>query len=525
MILLDEVESETYNFGYGGYQNGFRYFKEFEKKYDISFWDGEKDSLWYEPLNWKNNQIPSDTAIVHINEGRPFFPVIDTFVKCQDLLVGSRSSLTINSSGSLTVDSSFINYGNMYLFGDEESKASFICKGNQEQLGNQQYTFQADSIINDLVSSPIFRSRRADDAHMQIMEFNTNDNAWEEMTFYPLFTYLTEPYWYRSSDSSLSFVGELDLFDIRILTSITENGIFHFSNPYPSSLDLNKLDLSRIQNQALYRYDLETNTYVSYIDGIGEASMLVEPLESFCIYSDNFESIDLTSEQRIHKIHYSEDTVGRKDVLCLELLSDGGTDKTFISFNKNATANFDGKYDALKLTNKDALIPSIFTKASEEKLQINQLPDTAMMDLFVESGEAGNYTISVGKHQGFGFLVLEDLIWKKRIDLLKQDYTFEYFVSDGQYPFKLYFSQWALEPVVEDDIQIYYYPESIVIRSKKQIEQADIIFYDLAGRKALEFEARDFHYFEKPIQLPAGHYIVQLRSGNLVTNKKVLIRK
>ncbi len=524
MILLDEIETTTYPFLWGEYANDIRHLKEFEKKQDICYWDGEKDSSWFEPLNWKNNQLPTDTAIVHIDENRPYHPVIDTFVRCKDLVVGRFSTLTINSKGSLTVDSYFSNKGKMKLYANEDSKASFICNGSHNQIGYQKYEFRADSVLNDVFSSPVYQTRRTQIPEMQIKEFNTNDNIWEEFIFYPFFSETTEPYWYQSNDSILSFVGDLNLSDIQLQTSATKNGICHFSNPYPSSINLSKLNLSHLQHQALYRYCPEADLYAAYIDGIGEVDLLLDPLASFCIYSEGFENIDLTAEHRIHKIHYLGDTLNKKTALSIQVSSGERSNKALISFNKNATANYDGQYDAIKLMNGDAIGPFIFTKASGRKLQINQLPDTAMMNLFVEAKKGGEYTINVGNHEGCDFLVLEDLIWGKRIDLLKENYTFDYFTTDVDYPFKLYFSQWGMEPVTEDDIYIYYYPESIVVRSKKQIEQANIIFYDLAGRKVLEFEEQDFHYFEKPIQLPGGHYIVQLRTKDVVVSTKVLVR-
>jgi len=147
-----------------------------------------------------------------------------------------------------------------------------------------------------------------------------------------------------------------------------------------------------------------------------------------------------------------------------------------------------------------------------------------MMDMSVHYNKDGQLTIKLQKNKDFDFVILEDLVWNKRINLLEENYTFDYFESDGDYPFKLYFEPWALESVNETDIEIYYYPESLVVRSRKQIEQAVISIYDLAGKTALQFDVEDFYYFEKPIQLPTGHYIVQFRNADLILNKKILVR-
>lgn len=523
LILLDAIEKANGRYSFGSYTNDTKILKGFEQKQDISYWDGEKDSSWYEPLNWKSNHIPSDTAIVHINDNRPYLPVIDTFVRSKDLLVGAFSKLIINPKGVLTVDRNFINKGTTILYSDGDNKASFICYGKHRQMGYQEYIFSADSSINQILSSPVYQTKRTNSAHTQIMELNSANNTWEEIGLYPFISDVSEAYWYHKSDSIINFVGDLNLSDIQLQSSNTNSGFFPFSNPFLSALDLRKLDVSNIEHQAIYKYDFKTKSYTAFIDGIGEFDML-EPLESFYIYSEGFESFNLGADHRVHKIHFPEDSIPNTGVLDLQLLSDDQIDHTMIRFKHNSSADYEGEFDAFKIIDKESVGPHIFTMASGEKIHINQLADTSMMNLFVNSSVDGEYSIHVNKHDTYSFLVLEDLIWRKRIDLLKQDYSFEYFTSDGDYPFRLYFSQWGLDPVSEEDVQIYYYPESIVVKSRKQIEHAEIVFYDLVGREALTLIAQDFHHYKQAIQLPAGHYIVQLRTGELITNTKILVR-
>lgn len=524
MIILDEIENQSYR-RVGDWGGSTRILKQFPMKFEMSYWDGEKDSSWYEPLNWKSNRLPTETAIVHINDNRPYFPVIDTFVKCRSLMIGTYANLSILPQGSLTVDALFTNKGNLNLYGDEEDRASFICNAEHQQLGHQQYIFKSDSIIDHVLSNPMVDSKRNESAQLQILEFLDVENTWEETIFYPITEDWFKPYWYHSSDSILNFVGAFSLSDSQFSADHQNNSLYPISNPYPSYLDLRNLNSSHLKHQALYLFNQETGNFTSFIDGIGNAKSLMRPLESFWFYLEYNEYLDFTFDQRIHQFQYEEDSLQQKDFLSLNLAYKEGTDQTYISFNEEATDGFDGAYDALKLHLSEYANPEIFTKASGKNISINQLPDTAMMDLFVSSGKEGNYTISIDKNKGFHYLVLEDLIWKKRVNLLEEDYSFDYFISDGNYPFKLYFNKWGLEPVTEEDVHIYYYPESIVVRSNKQIETAQIVFYDLSGRVALELQVHDFHYYEEAIQLPVGHYIVQLRTGDLVMNKKVLVRK
>lgn len=226
-----------------------------------------------------------------------------------------------------------------------------------------------------------------------------------------------------------------------------------------------------------------------------------------------------------HQQQYLKSDSLTKNILIIRAEGPGGSDQTKISFNHLATTGYDKDMDQLKIILANSRRPQIFTFADTFMISINLLPDTTMLDMALQVSDNGIYTVGIERNIGFDYLVLEDLIWEKKINLLEEDYSFEYFTSDGYYPFKLYFSDWALQPIEESDVEIYYYPESLVIRSKKQVDFAEINIFDLAGRKSLSFYEKNFFLVEKPISLPTGHYIVQLRSGDLVVNKKILVRR
>lgn len=225
-----------------------------------------------------------------------------------------------------------------------------------------------------------------------------------------------------------------------------------------------------------------------------------------------------------NQVSMDRDTVS-KNILIIKAEGSGGIDKTQIVFNPLASSGYDEDVDRIKIILANIKRPQIFTFADEYIISSNLLPDTTMLDMAIRVSSDGTYKISIERSLNFNFVVLEDLILHTKINLLNEDYSFEYFTSDGDYPFKLYFSDWALQEVEESDIDIYYYPESLVVRSRKQVNFAEITFFDLAGREAFQFYERDFFLIEKPIHLPTGHYIVQLRSNDLVINKKVLVRR
>jgi hypothetical protein len=250
---------------------------------------------------------------------------------------------------------------------------------------------------------------------------------------------------------------------------------------------------------------------------------LIQPLDVVWVKAESNESVEFKNSDLMHAIEYQEDQ-SNKDELVISASFGEQKDLTYIRFNEEATAGFDLKHDASKVFFSDLVRPMIFSWAGEEKVSVNQLPDTTMLDLSVLAPERGHYKISIAENNNFDFVVLEDLILHTKTDLLKENYAFEYFPTDGNYPFKLYFKDWVLEPLEEGDIQMYFYLNRLVLSSKKQIQSADITFYDLVGRVALEFKEQNFFQIEKLVDIPAGHYIVQVRSREVIKNLKIFVR-
>lgn len=499
--------------------------KKFRKTDYYNHWLGKVSSSWNDSENWLSKIIPDSTAEICIDAFTPNDLVIDTLVKVRKIIVTENAKLEVSEMGSLSVLDKIINHGNVSLKGDSKKKASIIEAHAMENSGACDYYYSTDSLLNEILASPV-ESRGFQYSNLyDISSFSSNEFVWNPEEQFPYYPSPTDAHYYKGSNRDIDFNGTFNsgAFQLEIPV-LNQNQLYPMVNPYPSSLDWTQLDLSNLSHHALYGFNSYDSTYSVFVDGLGFQTPLIQPLDVFWVSTSGNENIELKNKDRIHASQFFEESDEERNQLVLQARGVGGVDRAIISFNPGSSSGFEGKKDAVKysLTNSDR--PNIFTLADDQPLVINQLPDTAMMDLFVEAGVNGNYTISIDKNIGFDYLVLEDLIWKTRHNLLEEDYSFDYFTSDGHYPFKLYFSEWGTQPVEAGDIQIYYYPESIVVRSNKQIEQATIVFYDLMGRGVLEFNETDFHYFEHPVSLPVGHYIVQLRSNDVVVNTKVLVR-
>lgn len=495
-----------------------------EIKEDKYYWTGKQDTLWFNQNNWYGAKTPASNTNVIITPSAPRFPWVDTIVDIGSLEIMAGTSLVLSPQGRLSCKS-IVDKGEFILYANDEHKASFILENGEQQKGRFSYQYQSGKAQVEYMGIPIRETTWFQFDSIEAYGYEKGDDEYflpiEDSAY--LFQAMNPYIFDLDSGQVVNFKGESNWGDMQY--AFQENRFYSLANPYPSSFNWAELDLTHLSHRAFYRFDMAEDRFNSYIDGLGDAHPLIQPLDVFWVYGEQNEQMDFLNTDRIHASEFQETLNIRDHILKLKVDSKNGSDHTYISFNPSSSPDFEYDKDALKMTLHRNNRPQIFTFGGEKELGINQLPDTTMMDLSVKCKSNGSFTISVDSNLGYSYLVLEDLIWNKRINLLEEDYQFDYFASDGNYPFKLYFTDWVLQPVEEGDIEIYYYPESIVVRSRKMIKQADIIFFDLAGKAVLSYTENDFFKFEKAISLPTGHYIVQVRTANVVKNTKVLIRR
>ena len=485
-----------------------------------SYWLGTQDSIWSNQNNWFKGKMPEDDVQTVISRYAKHFPYFDTLVEVADLYIEKEAKIKIASNGALS-SVQLTNNGEIILFGDELDRGSLIFEELIEK-GQLNYIYQSEKKTEKILALPVNEISYSSFDSLHIWKYQTNH--WQQIQDTSAILDCHQTYKFAVDTAKpIQFSGDANTENT--VFSFAESGLRAIPNPYAASLNWDALNLSNLSHKALYRFTEEDSSFVSYIDGLGSCAPLIQPLDVAWVYTEPNESVGLKNNDRIHAVEFEGSPFDTKNKLIIKATGEGGEDFTHIAFNSNTTASFDKEYDAFKIILSNIKRPAVFTYADTFKLSINQLPDTTMLDMAVLAGVNGSYTLSIDQNVGFDFVVLEDEILHTRTNLLEEDYSFDYFTSDGNYPFKLYFKDWVLQPLEESDVEIYYYPESIVVRSKKQVEVAEITFIDLAGRVAEQYVARNFFKFEQAVDLPSGHYVVQLRTSNLVVNKKILVRR
>jgi hypothetical protein len=299
-------------------------------------------------------------------------------------------------------------------------------------------------------------------------------------------------------------------------------------NPYPSGIDWDSVvtDLPAGLNNAIYYLDAATGTYKSYIDGAGDGSSFIPPMQGFWVSASADGSLTFDNADRTHQgsnLYYKNEEILTNYI---ELLAarDSDFDQTFIRFRSSASAEFDGKYDAYKLLAPNQDFPQLFTYAGNDILSVNQLPETETMDLGFHCGRSGTYTILLAEINGVSKCLIEDLKTGQTQDLKMGSYTFDYTAGESDKRFKLHFGPTSVsQTAASENILIYSKGKQIIVSSKNVIQNSQLQITDLSGRILLERTIDNQQYFSVDTGLQSGVYLVTLSGQGSVKTEKVII--
>jgi len=330
-------------------------------------------------------------------------------------------------------------------------------------------------------------------------------------------------------------------------------------NPYPSPINWNASSgwiKSNIDN-ALYYFSASTTdqyggTYSSYIDGTssdGNATNIIPSMQGFFIHVSNGAypvtgvlgfSNDVRVTDLSHAFLKSSKTESPKPLL---RLSAGYTDyppladPAVIYFDSKATEIFDSQKDALKLMNTDTQVPNFYSVLSDgTKLSINGLP--LMTDsLYVIPMGVKTYingtvvfkikdTVNLSVVSG---IYLTDNISGIETNLLKNKYS-AYLTAgtyDTRFSIRFELSTTNAPEFQADDDEFFnaYGFNNILHVTIYHLNGStgNLYMTNIAGRLIFIKTVYDEGYYDYPLNITNGIYIVTLRSGKMVRSKKIFI--
>ena len=179
------------------------------------------------------------------------------------------------------------------------------------------------------------------------------------------------------------------------------------------------------------------------------------------------------------------------NVLQLKAIGNGYTDNTYVSFNQNATQNYDNQYDVLKLFGINAA-PQIYSIINDTlPLSINTVPfpvNNYIVQIGFNVGKDTTYiikAIGVDSFPSFPVIFLEDTKNSLFINLSQQStYSFNASTTDSINRFKLHFTSSTPSPLINNsgNIKFVIFNHKLFIYNNKNEFITKSELYEISGK-------------------------------------------
>jgi hypothetical protein len=480
-------------------------------------WTGSVDNDWNNSANWDGGAVPGCNTDVTIASATTY-PVIPN-----NKAFYSINSLSIAEGGALTIDGSLDISSDLNIQSGVTGTGSLIDNGTLTVSGNTSIErYYNTSSAWHLIASPIADGQAGIYTGVYLQKYDEPGLQWIDIIdpADPLIPSMGYALW-TNTTGTYSYEGTRNTGFVNIpVTASQPFGWNLLGNPYSSSLDWDLVIAANPDiNGAIYYLDATSGNYLSYNGGMGGGSQYVPPMQGFFVSAANAGTFSLENTMRTHagqNNYYKSDF---ENLLALKVEGNNYSDVTYLRFDDEATAAFDGQFDAYKLMSGfNSELPQIYTKSSDVNLSINVLPIPDAVPLSFAAGLAGNYTISIDETNGMEYIFLEDLLTGQAIDLLNDDYAFEYSIGDNSDRFLLHFNLLSVDELIDNSVQIYSTDNIVNINFDKEYE-GEITVFDVMGRKV---EQQSINSLKHELTLTGRtFYVVSVTTDEKSYTKKI----
>ncbi len=531
-------------------------------------WTGAPSSNWSTAGNWDPSGVPAGSDNIAIAAAVTVDANLSAPAVCNNLTINTGGSLTIAAGKALTVNGTIANFaGNAGLIikSDNTGTGSLLNSTVGVNATVERYLTKYNAVPDfmfHLLSSPVtaqairpeFVTSTPTTGHdfyafdeVSNMWINTNagNGTWNP-SFESNFTigkgYLVS----YPSDLTKQFAGNLNAENVTLQLSHTAgmgNGWNLLGNPFPSAIDWvyirNNAGLGDGVDAALYYYDHDNQKYSYYIalDGvnnaIGGGQRYIPAMQGFMVHarSSGTKSVTLSNASRTHEgqnVYYKSAALAQGG-LSITVSNGQLQDESYIHFHNQASAAFDGAYDAYKLKSYHALSPELYTKASDgSELAINGLPElseTTTIPVYLEYKTAGAYTFTADLSGISGTLVfLNDLKENTSVNLTQNPvYQFAVAEGDAKERFSLTFGSVGIDdPEQESGALVYAVDKTIFIIGAEK--DAQLILTDISGKMLKQVASSgESRVSINAASLPKGVYIVTVQGEGARVSRKVVL--
>ena len=518
---------------------------------------------WNDVENWSDG-VPGEISKAVV-EGEV---TIATTAEVLDLIVENEASLTITSSGKLSVYGSLSNNAGssgLIVQSDASGTGSLVHNNDGVVAAVERYI---EAVPNwpdkddgtrgwHFVSSPV-GNQSIEDNWTPTGEGNDYDfYAWDEAppgtwlnqkveaneiaTFIPGKAYLVA----YQQPGTKEFAGALNNGDVIVSLQMSggkagkdwtyEPGWNLIGNPYPSAIDWNGADHDpSFQNVFAYIYDRTAGNGGDYtmIDGSVAGSFIPAHQGFFVLANENPGDFTFTNDMRGHGSDFMKEQPVSEHIRLRITKGDFYSD-TRIRIHADAGHGTD-RYDAHKLFILNPNMPQVYSFTEDQtRVAINSIPhvdEELPVGLGLRVPADGEYTLSVQEVTGvFGDvpLYLEDLETEIIHDLYElPEYRFVAGKGDHTQRFVLHFAPpddpTGIEgPGVIPAAMAWYHGGRLYVEGLEEGSRVHV--YDVSGRLLRSYDAGAVLRSHQ-LELPAGVYVVRLPESERMRSVRIVVK-
>ncbi len=538
-------------------------------------WTGNTDTDWNKSTNWNpGTQITDNTnVVIPTSPTGGNYPETNSnarnLAECKNMTIQTASHLYIAPEKYLTVWGDLNQNGTFILQSNATATASFINKGAINYGGSATTTMQQsiDEAKWHYISSPITNANSSIFNSPNFYAYNeTINDTWSGQDFggtipvmgweiYSGVLGIAEGYITYQNPQTVNFTGEFNTGNITHNLSYTAaagNMLFDgwnlSGNPYPSSINWESSDITRTNvDHAIYFYQDDGsgayNNYSYFVPSdwtspypsvaINRTTGCIPPNQSYFVKAAGAgASITYTNEARIHNdVTFYKSGKIAIPIIRMQVEMNNKIDETVIRFIPDATAEYDGEFDAHKLPGSVNGTPAIYSLAMPDStnIAINTLSEISLetvVPVAIYSPETGVCNISIND------LIIPDDYEAHFLDLqtgnktmLKEDIVFEVSVSEGNIRnrYQIIFEEKLLSNnEIYSNIKIYSNLNNVFILIEEKDLNSKVEIFSIVGQKVYEGSLNSTNT-QIPIHSVSGNYIVKVISRDRVIMQNVFI--
>lgn len=500
-------------------------------------WTGAHSQEWSNPLNWKNNRLPSPISNVVVPSSLINYPEVASDVKVSALAIRAGAELRVISGFSLTADILTIE-ADASDYGVLESKGTTIINDNitsQQYINGKGWHQLTPTVANRPVSDWGTVGSNAPGGNASTTNLFTWNSAmaeWTEIsnagdltnngTGYNLFV---GNYGVLPNSSIIESTGDFISSytpNLNYTTSLEHGDGWNFiGNSLTAAIDFTTLITSGIDN-AFYIWDPATGSYKSWSGG-GINDPYIAPMQGFWVRANNSAAPNIGTIDFNHTIlNPTVDlykTSSQFEHIVLNLSTNEDTtvsDELVFTLHENTHDGFDSGWDAKKKINSDGI--NFYSTYANEKMSINtikfdpNLDQQKIVPISLRSGSYQSYCISLNER----YLNLDIKVYLKDYkkntlnNLMYSDYCFE---DEGNQLALVLSNRTLTNKALETYAVDAYSTDDALVINLLGKERGQFCLSDINGRTV--FKGNLVHGENRfNTDLPQGVYLLQVKTNS-----------